>query len=215
MNIEELAKLYIGDEINELHDVSTPQKTENGTYLVENLKEKRFTEINTLNDQRSKYHQECLTDHIAIVAHKMHTMTMFDSRNRNKIAVAIAILHDLGKKFTVKINQTGDICYWNHESLSADLARDYLNTHNKDGYFSDDEINMIYIVIHQHLQLKLIKDCFAHRCYIEGFKKIYGEEAYDYLQMLDQADQGYPEGCIIDYEYIKKGYSIIENYQYF
>lgn len=214
MKIEELKKLYLEDEINEAYNVSTPQKTERGTYLVENMKEGQLTEIESLNIQTSKYHQELLLDHIAIVAHKMYELTVFTSRKQNKIAVAIAILHDLGKKFTVKINQAGEICYWNHEILSAYLARDYMLIHNQNDYFTDEVINMISIVIHQHLQLKLICDDIARRCYIEGFRKIYGEEAYNYLEMLDQADQGYPEGSEIDYNYIEEGYSIIEKYYY-
>lgn len=214
MKIEELEKLYLEDEINKGYNVSTPQKTERGTYLVENMKKGQLAEIESLNIQTSKYHQELLLDHIAIVTHKMHELTMFTSRKQNKIAVAIAILHDLGKKFTVKINHAGEICYWNHESLSANLARDYMLIHNQNDYFTNEEINMIFIVIHQHLQLKLIRDDIARRCYIEGFRKIYGEEAYNYLEMLDQADQGYPEGSEIDYNYIGEGYSIIEKYYY-
>ena len=214
MKIEELKRMYTGDETNNYYEVSTPQKTEHG-YLVDNLKDGTMTEIYNLEYQKSKYHQEGLTEHIALVAHKMHQMTMFTSRKQNRIAVAIAILHDLGKKFTIKINQVGDVCYWNHESLSANLARDFLLTHNDDGHFTDEEINMIFIIIHQHLQLKVIKDELARRCYIEGFKKIYGAEAYDYLELLDQADQGYPEGTEIDYNYINEGFSIIEDYLYF
>ena len=212
MKIEELTKMYIGEESNELFGVATPERTERGTYLVENLKEGRFTEISSLNIQTSKYHQELLMDHIAIVVHKMYEMVKLENEETKKIAIAIALLHDIGKKYTIKINAVGDICYYNHEQLSADLSKVFLRSR---GNFTEDEINMIYIVIHQHLQLKLIKDYIARRCYVEGFKKIYGEKAYEYIEMLNVCDQGIPEGIPIDYDYIKKGYSIIDDYSWF
>lgn len=138
----------------------------------------------------SMYNDEAVLSHVASVAYKMYTATMFQDKRLNKMATTIAILHDMG-------NDNGRI--------SADLAREFLWSNEN---FTDEERNLIYIVIHQHKQLKLHTEEIVRNIYITGFKQIYGTEAFELLEMLDVYDTDDS-----DYQDIKEGYRVIEEFE--
>ena len=207
MTINELKNLYVSSENGKYG--CTPEFNENGFAIKHTDSDEKITYFESLNTQTSRYHQEDLMDHIALVTRRVG----FTS-NLDPLAIKIAILHDLGKKYTVKINPRGDVCYYGHEHISAIIAKDLIDS----GVItvSDKDANTIFAVIDAHLQLKLLKG-IALECFIEGFKKLYGEKAYEYLVMLDDADEGVSEEDLSDYakmcrfnECIKTGYAIIE-----
>ena len=205
MTIENLRNLYEAEEYNKYG--STPEFTENG-FAINHVNSNSITYFDSLDIQTSKYHQEGLMDHIALVTRRMASASNYDT-----LAITIAILHDLGKKYTIKINAHGEVCYYGHEHLSALIAKDLINEHR---LLNEDDTNIVFAVIDAHLQLKLLKG-IALYCFVEGFKKIYGEKAYHYLEMLDKADEGINESDLLDEsrmfgyeESIKTGYSIIE-----
>lgn len=206
MTLENLKNLYEAAENNKYG--STPEFTENG-FAIKHVNSDKVTYFDSLDIQTSKYHQEGLMDHIALVTRRI----AFES-NLDPVAIKIAILHDLGKKYTVKINPRGEVCYYGHEHISAIIAKDLIDS----GVItvSEEDAKIVFAVIDAHLQLKLLKG-IALECFIEGFKKLYGEKAYEYLTMLDYADEGISEEDLLDYakmcrfmECIETGYAIIE-----
>lgn len=188
MKLDELTKLYIYD--GSYNDHHTPKYEEGMGYAIPHVKDpKTVTFIENLNLQTSRYHKETVMSHIALVVFNMTHNYDYDYDDIDELGIAIAILHDLGKKYTIKINNSGDICYYGHEKLSAEIARDVITNINNN-IFTDDEVDILYNVIKHHLDLKLIKDQDKKETYCLDFTRKYGKRALKYLLMLDTADQG-------------------------
>ena len=94
-----------------------------------------------IGTQTSKYHHENLRDHVALVA-----ANLVDAGLSGTLAVQLAVLHDMGKKYTAATNKVGDICYYNHEAISALIAKYWLR-----GTASQSTIKQIVAVIYAHL----------------------------------------------------------------
>lgn len=94
-----------------------------------------------IGTQTSKYHHENLRDHVALVA-----ANLVDAGLSGTLAVQLAVLHDVGKKYTAATNKVGDICYYNHEAVSALIAKYWLR-----GTASQSTIKQIVTVIYAHL----------------------------------------------------------------
>ena len=94
-----------------------------------------------IGTQTSKYHHENLRDHVALVA-----ANLVDAGLSSTLAVQLAVLHDVGKKYTAATNKVGDICYYNHEAVSALIAKYWLR-----GTASKSTIKQIVAVIYAHL----------------------------------------------------------------
>lgn len=206
MTRKELESLYTAPQffVTEDEEYRTPLEAEGGGYFVDNLATGESTIIPSLNLQTSRYHQESLMDHIAIVTGRMNC-------SHDPVAVAIGLLHDLGKKYTVKLNKNEEFCFYGHEELSAKIAEQLLADNN---YFSEKDKKTIVAVISVHLQPKLLKG-ITLECFYEGFKKLYGERALDYLMMLERADRGVTEEYInsfITEKEISDGYEVIDKF---
>lgn len=205
MTRKELEKLYTAPQffvVNEDEEYRTPLEVEGGGYLIDNLATGESTVIPSLNLQTSKYHQETLMDHVAMVTGRMNC-------SYDPVAVAIGLLHDLGKKYTVKLNKKEEFCFYGHEELSAKITKQLLTNNDM---FSNKDKKIIVAVISVHLQPKLLKG-ITLECFYEGFKQLYGERALDYLKMLNRADRGVTEEYIDSYlteKEISDGYEVID-----
>lgn len=71
--------------------------------------------------QTSIYHQETLLQHVELVA-----AHLIDEGVDEELAVLLAVLHDVGKKYTSATNKVGGVCYYNHAELSAFIAGHWL-----------------------------------------------------------------------------------------
>lgn len=203
MTRKDLEKLYTAPQLftTDNEDYHTPLEVSDG-YLIPNLGTGRSIIIESLNLQTSKYHQETLMDHVAMVTGRM-------SCSNDHIAATIGLLHDLGKKYTIKINKVGDICFYGHEAISAKIAEQLLANNDK---FSEEDKKIIVNVITVHLQPKLLKGITLD-CFYEGFKQLYGEISLNYLKMLNRADRGVTEHEIGSYmveKEISDGYDYID-----
>jgi len=88
-----------------------------GAAIPDNIEEV----IAPIGTQTSKYHHENLRDHVALVA-----ANLVDAGLSSTLAVQLAVLHDVGKKYTAATNKVGDICYYNQEAVSALIAKYWL-----------------------------------------------------------------------------------------
>ena len=189
MKYNELKDMYIGEVISAVYGYCTPKKISEGFLIPHTNNSSCYSIIESLNIQTSKYHKESLLDHIAMVTYRKN-----EKFENDKLALTIAILHDIGKKFTIKVNNIGDICYYNHELVSSQIAEELMLSSNN---YSAEEVKICCSVIEAHLQLKLLKG-ISRECFIEGFRSIYGTKALEYLIALDESDEG-----VSDNEYLK------------
>ena len=67
-----------------------------------------------IGEQTSKYHRETIQQHVALVAENL-----VDANVPKDLAVILATLHDIGKKYTTATNKVGDVCFYNHGEVSA------------------------------------------------------------------------------------------------
>ncbi len=70
-----------------------------------------------IGTQTSKYHQETLQQHVELVA-----ANLVDSGVDEELAIRLAVLHDVGKKYTSATNKVGGVCFYNHAEISAFIA---------------------------------------------------------------------------------------------
>ena len=75
-----------------------------------------------IGTQTSKWHYETLQQHAALVA-----ANACDEGLHPKMAVALAVLHDIGKKYTAATNKYGGVCFHGHAKVSAFIAAHWLS----------------------------------------------------------------------------------------
>ena len=93
--------------------------------------------------QYSRYHWELLWQHVCYVVAKLVEQGHFTVRE----AVLLAIWHDVGKKYTTATNSRGEICFYNHASVSAFLATKAL-----DPKLEYEERKRLIAIIYGHMQ---------------------------------------------------------------
>lgn len=74
-----------------------------------------------IGTQTSRWHHESLQQHVALVAAKL-----VDRGVDPEMAAALAVLHDVGKKYTTATNHRGEISFFNHAKVSAFIAAHWL-----------------------------------------------------------------------------------------
>ncbi len=99
--------------------------------------------VDRFGTQKSKYHSETLLQHVAIVAAGLVEEGVSKDR-----ALKLALLHDLGKKYTCATNKVGEICFYNHAQVSAFIASHWLDTGR---YEDEDEVKIIVAAIYAHM----------------------------------------------------------------
>lgn len=97
--------------------------------------------VGPIGTQTSKYHQESLKDHIALVA-----KNLFDAGLSGTLATQLAVMHDLGKKYTSATNKVGQVCFYNHAAISALIAKYWLRGTN-----SQTTVKYIVATIYAHM----------------------------------------------------------------
>ena len=88
-----------------------------GKKIPEDIKEV----VGPIGTQTSKYHQETLQQHAELVA-----ANLIDTGIDKDLAVKLAVLHDIGKKYTSATNAVGGVCFYNHAELSAFIVSHWL-----------------------------------------------------------------------------------------
>ena len=73
--------------------------------------------VGPIGTQTSKYHHETLQQHAAVVA-----ANLVDVGIEKALAVKLALLHDIGKKYTSATNKIGEVCFYEHAPVSAFIA---------------------------------------------------------------------------------------------
>ena len=88
-----------------------------GKQIPEDIKEV----TGPIGTQTSKYHQETLQQHVELVV-----AYLVDNEVDEELAIQLAVLHDVGKKYASATNNVGGICCYNHAEISAFIAGHWL-----------------------------------------------------------------------------------------
>ncbi|MBQ3433110.1 hypothetical protein IJG22_02310 [Candidatus Saccharibacteria bacterium] len=94
-----------------------------------------------IGTQTSKYHHETIQQHIGLV-----TVNLVDAGVPKELAVMLAVLHDIGKKYTSATNKVGGICAYNHGEISAFITGHWLRR-----TFDERKAKEIVAVIYGHM----------------------------------------------------------------
>lgn len=94
--------------------------------------------------QTSKWHQENLQQHAALVA-----ANAVDAGINPTMAVALAVLHDIGKKYTAATNKFGGVCFYGHAKVSAFIVAHWLK--NWTHPLSSEMVRDITLVVYAHM----------------------------------------------------------------
>lgn len=97
-----------------------------------------------IGTQTSKWHQENLQQHAALVA-----ANAVDAGMHPTMAVALAVLHDIGKKYTAATNKFGGVCFYGHAKVSAFIAAHWLT--NWMYPLNQEMVRDITLVIYAHM----------------------------------------------------------------
>ena len=108
-----------------------------GKKIPEDIKEV----VGPIGTQTSKYHQETLQQHVELVV-----ANLIDVGIDEALAVRLAVLHDIGKKYTSATNAVGGVCYYNHAELSAFIAGHWLRQS-----YDEKSAKEIVAIIYDHM----------------------------------------------------------------
>ena len=108
-----------------------------GKKIPEDIKEI----VGPIGTQTSKYHQETLLQHVDLVA-----ANLVDAGIDEALAVKLAVLHDVGKKYTSATNAVGGVCYYGHAEISAFIAGHWLRE-----IYDEKSAKEIVAVIYGHM----------------------------------------------------------------
>ena len=127
-------------------------------------------------EQTSKNHRETILEHISIV------MAWISKDTNNDIDMQlVALLHDAWKKYTTWTNQKWELCFYNHEKVSAYLAA----TIYRQLWFSKEEAEPYVRIIHDHtLPFNERKDVTKK----EEYRELYGYYTTESIIMLNKND---------------------------
>ena len=127
-------------------------------------------------EQTSKNHRETILEHISIV------MAWISKDTNNDIDMQlVALLHDAWKKYTTWTNQKWELCFYNHEKVSAYLAA----TIYRQLWFSKEEAEPYVRIIHDHtLPFNERKDGTKK----EEYRELYGDYTTESIIMLNKND---------------------------
>ena len=161
--------------------------------------------IGPIGTQTSKYHQETVQQHVCMVA-----ANLVDAGFDKDLAVKLAVLHDVGKKYTAATNKVGGVCFYAHAELSAFIAGHWLRQ-------TEDEASAkeIMAIIHGHMNPKTMP-AFLDMDYPRKLLAFFGDPiisawATGRIEAFSECDEGVTEFNQGIYEKIARGEALICN----
>lgn len=111
--------------------------------------------VGPIGTQTSVYHKEDLADHTCLVAANLMKMNAgfipkseaLKGISNRFLFTTLAVLHDLGKKYTSAVNKKGEMCFYNHAQVSAFIASSWMQNWG----LADDAIEIIVASIFYHM----------------------------------------------------------------
>ncbi len=100
--------------------------------------------VGPVGTQTSIWHRETLREHACLVAANLCNQGHFDKAD----ALLLAVLHDIGKKYTAATNNKGGVCFYNHAELSAFIAGHLLRKPDAD----NSRAKRLVAIIYGHMQ---------------------------------------------------------------
>lgn len=155
--------------------------------------------------QTSMYHQESLREHVALVA-----ANLVDAGVDRQMAAYLAVLHDVGKKYTAATNKKGEISFFNHAPLSAFITGRWLRS--VDEPMAKTLVAVIYAHTRAHFWKKKPDDrqkYFGELLAFYGGDEQCAEKAMSLIEKLNVCDEGVTEFTPKFWEKVERGESLI------
>lgn len=128
-------------------------------------------------EQTSRYHKETILEHIAMV------IAWVSKETNNDINMQlVALLHDAWKKYTTWTNQKWELCFYDHEKVSAYLAAIIY----RQLWFSKEEAEPYIRIIHDHLLP--FNEWSKDQSKKEKYRELYGDYITNAITILNQND---------------------------
>ena len=83
-------------------------------FAIENHPGRVKEHVGPIGDQYGRWHLETLQEHVAMVAARL-----LESGLSATESATLAVLHDIGKKYTAGTNSRGEMCFYGHAVMSA------------------------------------------------------------------------------------------------
>ena len=119
-------------------------------------------EIGPIGVQTSQFHAETLSEHVAMVQ-----VNLEEAGLSKALAGKIAVLHDIGKKYTVATSTLGDLVFYNHAKVSAFIVSHWA----KQWDMEEQDIKILVACIYAHMMPFTDWRTRGHRRRKEGFYK--------------------------------------------
>ncbi len=127
--------------------------------------------------QNSRYHAEDTVTHVRMV------VSALKQAGAQDWIVVAGLLHDMGKKYTIGTNKSGEACFYGHEKVSACLAAFVL----KKWHFPKEEAEKIVAAVFYHMQVHF--QCGNPEAETQ-FEKAHGKEFAAAVKLLAACDKG-------------------------
>ena len=139
--------------------------------------------------QTSMYHRESLQEHATLVA-----ANLVDAGVDRQTAAYLAVLHDVGKKYTAATNKKGEISFFNHAPLSAFITGRWLRS------VDERMAKLLVAVIYAHFRAHFWKKKPDDRqkyfgellAFYDGDEQC-AEEVMSLIEKLNVCDEGVTE----------------------
>ena len=171
---------------DEIHLINHPDSLKTITNLNQLMRN-----TDTFN-QHNQHHTQSLGQHL------FNTRRYIESKTNNIILQEAAKYHDIGKLFTQSYKKDDpNAHYYNHANIGTYALMYGAGIHFEDGSFDEKSTLEWLFYINYHMKKYEITTEKA----IEKYKKIFGEEKFNNLNLLNEADSNRPTNYLnTDYE---------------
>lgn len=143
-----------------------------------------------LGEQTSRYHHESIAEHIKMTVEGMLKENLQEFNNEE--IILLGMLHDAGKKYTGGTNVRGEICFYGHEKISADIA---CQVYDVLGYTKEKSKIFIDAIAGHMLPMNAWNNSSNGEKQKQKWILEHGENAFDLLMLIHRNDIGITEQC--------------------
>lgn len=162
------------------------EKDEGGKVIYPSVSKKSKAEPYhaIIGEQTSKYHKETVSQHLLMVLGGVaEEVKNADIQDKNAVYV-MAITHDAAKKYDSMTNKKGEVCFYDHEHLSAYFAA---AIYKQLGYTKEQSRPYVQAIYDHMLPFNVwSKDTEAEKAYTEK----YGQKQHNLVKLINRNDRG-------------------------
>lgn len=173
---DEFSKILVGNNV--VNALNILKETKLMEYIIPELPK-------TYNLTQNKYHIGTVWEHTLSVVEKTQPILL------NRLC---ALLHDIGKIDSYSEDENGNVHFYKHDLLGAELSSNILKTLK----FNNDIINRVFAIISNHMRLKSFNDeCNMKDKHIRKLIYDMGDDLETLLDIVDSDNKSHSvEYCL-------------------